>query len=363
MAGKGWLRAAGVVSLLLGLAACKPPQPALPEKPIVTLRLQPTTATLTTSHEIQFGYRLTNGGGLGITWRVVESDGGTVDPKGQYRAPGHPGTYTIEARPQADPAQAVRAQVTVVPPPVEGISAPASVAPRSKNMVASLPTQPDSSFAWSIQGGTLQEGADTHAVTFSAGEGPTVLLSCRVVNAAGDALTSSLELPVTQPRTLRIEPPSAILTVGRTLQFGYALEGTGESEVVWSLLSPEGGTLDAHGSYRAPATPGTYLLQVASAAHPSTVAQAQVKVVPEPLAMITAPEAVKAGATGLTAQVAEQANTSYYWEVLGGTATAGQSCPVLTFTVGEGPTLTLRCHVVNEAGDRFTRSLKLNVEP
>ena len=349
------------VPILLGFVACQPPRPALPGPPPVSLSLQPGAATVTTGHAIQFGYRITSGGSTGVDWRVVEAGGGTIDAQAQYRAPERPGVYTVEARPQADPARAVRARVTVVPPPRGSISAPGTVAPEATDLLASVPVQPGCHFAWSLDGGTLLSGANADAVTFSAGAGPKVVLRCRVTNAAGDALTSSLEVPVTRPLSIQIGPASATLTVGRSMTFGYTLEGNGGPGVTWSLVPPGHGSVNGAGTYRAPTTPGIYTLQVASQAHPGTVARARVKVVAAPDADITAPASVAAGAAGLTAWVPEQAHATYAWEILGGVAISGQHGPILTFTAGDGPSLTLRCTVTNEAGDAFTRSLQVAV--
>jgi hypothetical protein len=236
------------------------------------------------------------------------------------------------------------------------------VAPDARDLRAGVPVQPGCRFAWSLSGGTLQSGVDTDTVTFNVGAGPKLVLTCRVTNAAGDALTSSLEIPVARPLSISIGPATATLTVGRTMKFGYSLEGNGGPDVTWNLVPPNAGTVDADGNYQAPATPGTYTLQVAARAHPDTLARAQVKVVAAPEATITAPESVKAGAAGLTARVPEQAGATYAWEIQGGTATAGQSGPIVTFSVGEGPTLTLRCTVTNEAGDELTHALQIEVK-
>ena len=362
MTREAWILSGSLVPILLGLAGCRPPRPALPEAPPVALRLQPEAVTLTAGHEFRFGYHITSGQGLGVDWRVPEPGGGTLDAQGHYRAPDHVGVYTVEARPQADPARAARAKVTVVPAPRGDISAPPAVAPEATDLRAGVPVQPGCRFAWNLRGGTLLAGADTDTVTFSAGPGPKLILGCRVTNPAGDAITSSLEIPVTRPLSISIGPARATLTVGRTMKFGYTLEGNGGPGVTWSLIPPDAGTVDAVGTYRAPATPGLYTLQVAATAHPDATAQARVKVVAAPEAAITAPESVLAGAVGLAARVPAQAGATYVWEIQGGTATAGQHGPVLTFTAGDGPLLTLRCTVTNEAGDAYTRSVQVDVK-
>ncbi|GLH71289.1 hypothetical protein GETHPA_28220 [Geothrix rubra] len=347
--------------VLLALAACRPPQPALPPPPPLSLSLQPAEATVTAGHDLQFGHRITSGSGTGVDWRVLEPGGGTVDALGRYQAPGRAGVFTVEARPQADPARAVRARVTVVPAPVGTISAPSTVAPEATGLRAGVPVQPGCRFAWTLTGGTLLSGADTDTVTFLAGEGPSLVLACRITNAAGDSLRSSVEIPVARPLALHIGPAKATLTVGQSMRFGYTLEGNGGSEVIWSVDSPGGGTVDPAGTYHAPARPGTYTLQVASRVHPEATDRAQVRVVAAPKAGITAPDAVKAGAAGLVARVPEQPGARYAWELQGGTATAGTQGPVLTFAAGDGPTLTLRCTVTNAAGDTASGTLQIPV--
>lgn len=360
MTRKDWIQA-GMAAAALLLEACRPPQPALPQPPPVSLSLQPADVTVTMGRDLQFGHRITSGGAAGVDWRVVEPGGGSIDAQGRYRAPERAGVFTVEARPQADPSKAERARVTVVPPPSGLISAPSTVAPEATGLRAGVPVQPGCRFAWTLTGGTLLSGAEADTVTFSAGGGPSLVLACRVTNAAGDALTSSVEIPVARPLALHIGPAKATLTVGRSMKFGYTLEGNGGSEVIWSVDSPGGGTVDPAGTYHAPARPGTYTLQVTSRVHPETADRAQVRVVAAPKADIAAPDSVKAGAEGQTARVPEQPGARYAWEVQGGTATTGAQGPVLTFAAGEGPTLTLRCTVTNAAGDTASSTLQIPV--
>ncbi len=358
---EGWAWA--FLAILLGGMACQPPHPALPVPPPVILSLQPMSATVTTGHGIRFGYRITSSTQMGVAWRVLEPGGGTVDAQARYQAPDHPGVFTVEARPLAAPAQAVRARVTVVPPPLGPITAPASVAPEAAHLRASVPAQPGCRFTWSVAGGVLQSGADTHAITFSAGPGPNLILRCQVTNPAGDTLTSSLDVPVARRPTVQITPATATLTVGRAMTFGYTLTGSGGSGVTWGLVPPSRGSVKDDGTFRAPDTPGICVLQVAARAHPEVASRARVKVVAAPEAHISAPAAMAAGAAGLTAQVPAQDHATYAWHIQGGTADAGQHGPIFTFTAGHGPTLTLRCTVTNEAGDTSTGTLTLPVAP
>lgn len=349
------------LTVLLGGLACQPPHPAPPAPPPVLLILQPASATVTAGHGIQFGYRITSSRQMGVGWRVLEPGGGTVDAQGRYLAPDQPGVFTVEARPLADPARAVLARITVVPPPLGAITAPDAVAPGATGLQARVPPQAGCRYAWSLDGGTLLSGADAPALTFRAGAGPKLVLHCRVTNAAGDTLTSSLEVPVVQRPVLQITPATATLTAGRAMTFGYTLAGSGGTGVVWSLVPPSEGSVSGDGTFQAPARPGICTLQVAARTHPDLIARARVTVVAAPDAHITAPARIPAGATNLTARVPQQDHATYAWQILGGAPTAGQRGPVFTFAAGHGPTLTLRCTVTNEAGDTFTGSLTLPV--
>ncbi|HEX9083074.1 MAG TPA: hypothetical protein VF768_12410 [Holophagaceae bacterium] len=353
------MRGVAALSLLLGGLACQPPRPALPEPPAVQLSIRPEAVTVTAGHAFQFGHRVASTGSLAVTWRVVEPGGGSLDATGRYQAPDHPGTWTVEVRSLADPRQAAQARVTVVPPPRGPISAPLAVAPGAADLRASVPVQPGCGYAWSLEGGTLAGAADGPEVAFQAGQGPDLKLRCRVTNAAGDVLTASLDLPVAPVVPLAIAPAQATLTVGHSMTFGYTHAGT--ERLVWRVPDSDGGSVDAKGTYRAPAAPGLYTLQVAPSGHPDEASRARVKVVPAPVAPITGPAALAAGQAGLTARVPIQPGATYAWEIQGGSLTEGAWGPVVTFTAGAGPTLTLRCTVTNEAGDAFTGVLVLPV--
>src|SRR2546423_12867825 len=56
--------------------------------------------------------------------------------------------------------------------------------------------------------------------------------------------------------SVSISPASPTVTAGKTLQFGLLSKG----KVTWKVDEAGGGTLDAHGLYTPPATPGAYPL-------------------------------------------------------------------------------------------------------
>jgi hypothetical protein len=347
----GRIGSVAALGLLLGLAACQPPRPALPQIP-VTLSIQPVAATVTEGRAFQFGYRL-SAPFPGVSWRVLEPAGGIIDAQGRYQAPDRAGVWTVEVRAQADAARIARAQVTVVPPPKGSISAPSVIAPEASGLRASVPDQPGCRFAWALEGGTILAGTDTDTLTFRAAGGPRLTLRCQITNAAGDIHTAILEVPVSAPLPLVIAPAQAVLTVGQAMTFGYRMTGDSPG-VVWRVPNLDGGTVDGKGFYRAPEVPGLYTLLAAPMGHPDEGGQARIKVVPAPVAPITAPDRLVARQMGCRASVPVQPGASYTWEIRGGVLTSGIHDPVATFMVAQVQELTLRCTVRNEAGDAFT---------
>jgi hypothetical protein len=188
-----------------------------------------------------------------------------------------------------------------------------------------------------------------------------VVLSCRITNAAGDSLDSSLEVQVAAPVSLGIQPASVTLTAGRSMKFGYDLAGGVTLGVAWSLGEPGCGSLDDKGGYVAPAVPGLYTVQVASLDDPTQVAVAKVKVVAKPPEGLSAPDSFLPGAQGLAAKVVDLPGMTYAWEIEGGTLTSSATAASVTFQAGPGPSLTLRCKVSNEAGDAYTSQKTLTV--
>jgi hypothetical protein len=355
--------------LLLGMTVCclfhvgcQGPRPAEPVLRRPVLGIEPQAATVTAGRVQKFTCAVSGGAGEGVVWKVVEPSGGSVDASGQYRAPSAPGTYTVEAVLRSGPPTA-RAKVTVVAAPSGPIAAPALVLPGATGLVASVPAVAGSNYAWTVQGGRLLEGANAAAMRFEAGTGPKVVVACRITNAAGAVLNSSLEIPMAEAVSLSITPRTTILTVGRGMKFGFELRGGTSAEVLWSVGTPEGGSVTGDGKYTAPVRPGRYDVQVAAKDDPGKVARASVKVVAEPAGAITAPAQLKAGASGLEASVPFQDGMTYAWDVSGGTLTAGAKAPAITFRAGTGAKVTLRCRIHNEAGDVLLVTKVLDVTP
>jgi hypothetical protein len=318
-----------------------------------TVAVVPAAVTLTTERSFAFTARIDGEPATEVVWSVLEAGGGKVDGSGAYRSPAGPGVYTVRAQAKDGESQPAAAKVTVVAPPAGEIIAPPRVLPQTAQVARIAPVA-GSQYRWSIVGGLITAGTDTASVSFQAGAGPRLTLACRVTNAAGDALNSTLELPVAASVTLSIKPAAVTLTAERSMKFGFDLAGGTTLGVAWSLGEPGAGRLDGTGHYVAPAVPGRYTVRVSSADDPGTSATAVVKVVPKPPESLFAPDTYLPGAEGIKARVPDLAGMSYAWEVEGGTITAGASAPSMLFEAGKGPSLTIRCRITNEAGDSFS---------
>jgi hypothetical protein len=325
---------------------------------VVTVR--PEAATVTVGRGVAFTARVEGADPKGLAWSVAEPGGGRVDGPGAYFAPMTPGTYTVRA---AVGNGAGSARVTVVAKPAGEIHAPGRVQAGAEGVTARIDPVAGSSYAWAIQGGRITAGADAPAVTFQAGPGPRLTLACRVTNAAGDALNTSLDIPVSAPVALAITPKTAILTAGRTMKFGYTVDGGATLAVYWSLGEPGCGSLDDGGRYTAPEVPGQYTVRVISRDEPGKYAVAKVKVVARPPEGLSMPESFTPGTSGLRAEVPEVPGMTYAWSIEGGAIAGASDGPKVTFQAGAGPVLTLRCKVTNEAGDSYTAAKQIPAKP
>ena len=160
---------------------------------------------------------------------------------------------------------------------------------------------------------------------------------------------------------LALTPKAVVLTVNSGRKFGLTVEGGLTGDVVWSVLEPGGGVVDATGDYRAPATPGTFTVQVASLEDAAVKESAEVRVVLPPRGPVKGPGRVLAHAKDLRASVPDQPGCAYAWTLTGGVISSGGDSQMVVFEAGEGPVLTMVCEVRNEAGETFRSTLEVPV--
>lgn len=80
--------------------------------------------------------------------------------------------------------------------------------------------------------------------------------------------------------SVTVTPEEVTLLPGGTQQFEASVSATGtiSTAVIWSVITPDGGTIDQTGFYRAPLAAGEYYIKATSVADPSKSDQAKVTV-------------------------------------------------------------------------------------
>jgi hypothetical protein len=81
---------------------------------------------------------------------------------------------------------------------------------------------------------------------------------------------------------LEVSPASVVTAPGATVPFSAALLGAPAAEIAWSVLEANGGTVDAAGTYTAPAAPGVFHVVASSTLDPQARASATVTVTTDP---------------------------------------------------------------------------------
>jgi hypothetical protein len=197
---------------------------------------------------------------------------------------------------------------------------------------------------------------------FDAAVTKHVLLKCRVTNAAGDALNSSLDIETYPEPLVSIRPDHVVVSTDEAFKFGYEISGRLDSPLRWRVVEDGGGTIDQTGVYKSPSTPGSFHTEVLHSPGKPGI-QASVKVVARPQGRIELKEALVAETRSAKACIPSQAGMSYSWRVIGGSIVMGQNISCLQFSVDSGPTVTLICTITNEAGASLELTRTLQVQP
>lgn len=169
--------------------------------------------------------------------------------------------------------------------------------------------------------------------------------------------------PVLEPAVVKVSvaPATAKLTVGRTLALTARIVGGPDGAVAWTVLEPQGGTVDGQGKYQAPATPGLYTVQATFPGAGGRTATAKLEVVPSPQGEILAPARILPLAEHVSARITPLPGFQYAWSITGGTLTQGETTPAIEFQAGAGPTVVLKCRITNPAGDLLRTTLEIPV--
>lgn len=124
---------------------------------------------------------------------------------------------------------------------------------------------------FSAAGGESNGGA-THAQTPSSGT------SVLAGGASSPTTVTRATTPTPSTQGLAVFPEAMELKPGAAFSFSATSAGTRIAEVTWSVKESNGGTIDRHGTYTAPAAEGTYHVVASTVAKPSVQVSGAVKV-------------------------------------------------------------------------------------
>ena len=271
-------------------------------------------------------------------------------------------------------------QGTSVPPPPPlvalEIQAPKVVTINQADNQALVPDQSQARFQWAIEGGTITQGTDTHAITFVATDVGTVHLTCtETLDSPVDTWNSQAMVTRIAEAYIKAVPPAQTpqITTARYAtqnQDGYVATVPDQAgcRFDWSLdngIITEGmGTSSI--TFKPQAIGDLHLECVATneAGTAAAPGQAIVLVVPPPASpVIDAPTLVTANEPGFSASVAEQSGCTYAWIIQGGTITSIADLPSVVFTPGNSGSVILTCTAIDAAGTKISSSATATVVP
>jgi hypothetical protein len=215
-----------------------------------------------------------------VTWKAAL---GALSSAGVYTAPANPGTDTVTATSVADLTKSASAKVTVTATPPNPVVSSVTISPStaSTTVGGTLPftaavqgTTSNTAVTWKAALGVVSSAG---AYTAPANAGTDTVT---VTSVADTTKSASATVTVTPPviSSVTISPPSASTTVGSTLPFTVAVQGTTSNKAVtWKAAL---GVVSSAGAYTAPANPSTDTVTVTSVADTTKSASATVTVTP-----------------------------------------------------------------------------------
>jgi hypothetical protein len=156
-------RLSTALAVTLLAAGCNGADPATDAANSITVTVTPPDAQVLPRGAVTFAAVVTGTVSTSVTWKVVESSGGSVNTSGRYVAPSGTGTFHVQAASVADPSVFGNATVVVTATPSVAVTvSPTSVtlAPgTSRTFAATVTGSTDTAVAWSVTegatGGTI----------------------------------------------------------------------------------------------------------------------------------------------------------------------------------------------------------------
>lgn len=159
---------------LLGCGgSAEPAKPA--DAQAVVVDVLPAAPQVAPGGTVTFAATVTGTANTGVSWKVQETSGGTVDAGGHYTAPGAAGVFHVTATSSADPTKQGAATVTVsAPAPVVVTVSPATGSVdecKTLQLGATVTGSANGAVTWSVQEGAAG-GTVSAAGLYTAPNGP-----------------------------------------------------------------------------------------------------------------------------------------------------------------------------------------------
>ncbi len=237
------------------------------------------------------------------------------------------------------------------------IDAPNEVTAGYEGYGASVDFQPDCTYAWIIQNGTIEGEADSTAIHFTPGSSGEVLLTCTVTNSVGDSSAEATKsIPITAaPLVPQLSAP-AVVTDGRSHE-ARVLNVVTRSTYEWRLVGATTATATGSTITFTPAlgveSQVTFTcIEVNSAGMTGDPGNAVSEIVPPPVQpALSAPLYVSAGESYGAAVQNPVATSTYAWTIQGGELVTSTGTSVQFVPSGSaGAQVKLSCVETNQAG-------------
>ncbi len=187
-------------------------------QPVIVSAISPAAPSVTAGHTQSFAATVTQAVNTSLVWSAT---GGTINPAtGTWTAPATPGSYTIKATASADGMTFSATTVTVVVmPSITSFTASASTINygQSTSLTAVFPGGSSTQASMGVTGAGSSQLTANATSGMAVSTGPltgSTTFTLTVTNAAGDTVTSSATVTVTQPFTST--GPLALARSGQT---------------------------------------------------------------------------------------------------------------------------------------------------
>lgn len=266
----------------------------------VLVDVTPATADLVPAQEIQLAAAVTGTADTGVTWKIDEADGGTVDSTGRYAAPGAAGTFHVRAVSTADARASAVATIRVTAPRQGAVA----ISPKATSVVVggtlsftvAVTNLTSSAVTWKVQETSGCGSVNALGVYTAPGSARTCHVQVASVEDPSRSDVATVTVTAAPVITVSAGPAAVTMDACTTRTFTASVSGSSDTGVVWTA---DGGAITAAGVYTAPSTPGTYHVVATARASSAVKATVAVTVQEHVLAVTIDPPSVSlsAGAT------------------------------------------------------------------